>query len=458
MDERPLIAVLDIGKTNSKVIVAERESATIVWSELRANPTCLDRYRAIDVEAIGAFVIDALSRAPHKPEIDAIVPVAHGACLALLNGDRLALPVLDYEEPAVETVAAYGAERDPFDETFSPALPLGLNLGRQLAYLEACFPAEFACADLALPYPQYWAWLLSGVAASEATSLGCHSDLWHPERATWSRLATRRGWARRFPARRSAFDCLGVLRPAIARATGLPEDVKVLCGIHDSNASYLRHRVAEHRIDPAAVISTGTWTVVMASATPLARLDERRDMLANVDAFGDTIATARFMGGREYEAIARDAIPAGSADLDAVVARDALALPSFAVGGPYSGRKGTLVDAAGLTPGGRAALATAYLALMTDHVLGLIGFDGRVVIEGPLATKNRLYGACLASLRAPAAVHRSSDGTGTVAGACILAGARARGCTTEVCAPVDVPELGAYRERWRARIAAMPDQ
>jgi L-fuculokinase len=29
-------------------------------------------------------------------------------------------------------------------------------------------------------YPQYWAWRLCGAAASEATSLGCHTDLWHP--------------------------------------------------------------------------------------------------------------------------------------------------------------------------------------------------------------------------------------------------------------------------------------
>jgi sugar (pentulose or hexulose) kinase len=117
---------------------------------------------------------------------------------------------------------------------------------------------------------------LSGIAASEVTSLGCHSDLWHPVQGKWSRLATRRGWAGRFPPLRRASDALGPVRAPIARATGLAADVSVLCGIHDSNASYLRHRAAAESAAPFAVVSTGTWTVVMASGAPLARLDERR--------------------------------------------------------------------------------------------------------------------------------------------------------------------------------------
>ena len=78
------------------------------------------------------------------------------------------------------------------------------------------------------------------------------------------------------------------------------------CGIHDSNASYLRFLMDRER-EAFTVVSSGTWTIVMANRGDLRRLREDRDMLANVNAFGAPIATARYMGGREYEAIAQGA-------------------------------------------------------------------------------------------------------------------------------------------------------
>ena len=42
----------------------------------------------------------------------------------------------------------------------------------------------------------------------------------------------------------------------------------------------------------------------MAAGGALDRLDAGRDMLANVDALGDPVPCARFMGGREFALIA----------------------------------------------------------------------------------------------------------------------------------------------------------
>ena len=39
-----------------------------------------------------------------------------------------------------------------------------------------------------VPYPQYWAARLCGVRAWEPTSLGCHTDLWDPQRGDFSSL------------------------------------------------------------------------------------------------------------------------------------------------------------------------------------------------------------------------------------------------------------------------------
>ena len=80
-----------------------------------------------------------------------------------------------------------------------------------------------------------------GAAASEATSLGCHTDLWDPRAQTYSSLVARMGWTASMPPPAPADAVLGTLRPEVAAATWLPADCEVLCGIHDSNASLLRY-------------------------------------------------------------------------------------------------------------------------------------------------------------------------------------------------------------------------
>src|SRR5262249_45251604 len=156
----------------------------------------------------------------------------------------------------------------------------------------------------------------------------------------------------------------------------------------DSNASYLCHRASRPDDERFAVVSSGTWTVVMANGTGLDRLREDRDMLANVDAFGAPVATARFMGGREYEAIAGDSKasrePTAEA-LEKVVRQRALAVPSFAsTGGPFVGARGELMNADRLDDRERGALATLYCALQTDFLLDLLGEPSPVIIDGPL--------------------------------------------------------------------------
>lgn len=451
-----LVAVFDVGKTNTKVVLADRNTGEVVWSRARPTPSLPEPYRHFDVEALGDFLATSLADAPDKRGIGWIVPVTHGACAALVDGDRLVLPVLDYEEPGVAEIAStYDAERDPFETTLSPALPLGLNLGRQLVWLKHRFPEAAARATALLAYPQYWSWRLSGVMASEVTSLGVHTDLWRPRENKPSALAHRHGFAKLMPPLRAAGDELGPIRPAIAARTGLDPQVAVVCGIHDSNASYLCHRLGRPDREPFTVVSTGTWTIVMANGADLGRLDEARDMLANVNALGEPVATARFMGGREYEAIlaglARPPVP-GPADLQAVLDLGALALPSFVPGGPFPGRKGFVEAGEGLEPAQRAAVASLYLALMTDVLLDRLGAAGDIVIEGPHG-ENALYREALAAFRHPSPVLRSGDRTGTVAGALALVRGSPLPAHLARCDPsLLVGPLLAYRERWRARV------
>ena len=310
------VAVFDIGKTNIKLVVFDRGGAILAERSAPNAPLAPDAtwpYLRLDTGRAWAFLIGALKDLGARFSIEAISIAAHGAAGVLVTDEGEALPAVDYEFDIDGDVAAeYDKVRPPFEETLSPNLPRGLNLGRQVYYLQRQFPTEFAGARAFLAYPQYWSWRLSGVPATEFTSVGSHTDLWRPKEGRLSSMVDKLGWRRLFPPMRKAWDTLGTLKPEIAAATGLAPNVRVVCGAHDSNASLVPHLMS--RRDPFTVISTGTWVIIMAVGGK-SRLDPEADMLANVDVRGVPVPTARFMGGREFAILAGDT-PADADEAD----------------------------------------------------------------------------------------------------------------------------------------------
>jgi L-fuculokinase len=448
-----LIGILDVGKTHTKFIAADADSGRIVAQHERASRSIEGSViRALDVVGIECWLRETLSAFPDTAAIEALVPVAHGAAAVLLDSEQQVNFAPDYEDQAFQLVAeTYRTQRDPFSDTLSPFLPLGLNLGRQLYFLESYHATQFKRLQCCLLYPQYWAWRLCGEKASEVTSLGCHTDLWRPREAKPSGLAERRGWSRLLPALRAASDTLGRVSAELVRATGLDAGCRVQCGIHDSNASYLSHRIGRPATEPFSVVSSGTWIIVMAHGSDLSRLHESDDMLANVDALGDAVPTARFMGGREYEAIS------GSSDRPVVPTRDALAsilrcrafaLPPAPAASERSRFAGRLIRTEGLKGEERAALATAYLALRTDRRLSDLGATGDIIVDGPLSA-NRLYVELLANLRPGCPIRLNDARAGVVRAALVLAGMRPRAAEySQLALSEPLPEFLAYKSEW----------
>jgi L-fuculokinase len=448
-----LIAVVDVGKTNAKLILVDAHTGEVTWChEKRFAAIQQSPVRGLDVLGIERWLLSSLKGAPEKERIGALVPVAHGAAAVLVSASGEVIAAPDYEDPVFDTVSeSYRARRDPFEMTLSPFLPLGLNLGRQLYYLREQHPKLLdSCASILL-YPQYWAWRLSNVMATEITSLGCHSDLWHPRDARFSFLTRTQGWDTLLPPLRAAGDVLGTISREVAQITGLDPTCRVLCGIHDSNASYLCYRASRPPGEPFVVVSSGTWTVIMAHGADLARLRENRDMLANVDALGIPVATARFMGGREYEAIAGNPSSPQHPTPDSVrgvLAKKSLALPSFAsAGGPFSGRKGELLNTEQLDNNERSALATLYCAMQTDLLLDLLGTADTVLVDGPLAA-NPLFGAILAALRPGSCVLVGDNRAGPTQCARLLCG-HAPSLHLREVELLGCAGLADYRSQWR---------
>jgi sugar (pentulose or hexulose) kinase len=445
------IAVLDIGKTNAKVLVVDL--ATGAEEVLARTPNAVVRdglYPHHDIDMLWEFVLSGLRLAADRG-VDAVSITTHGAACVLVDRDGgLALPMLDYEHDGPDRLAAeYDVVRPEFAETGSPRLPLGLNVGAQVFWLSQAFPEVFARVRHVLMLAQYWSFRLSGVAASEATSLGCHTDLWNPWEGRFSSLVGRMEWEGLFPPVRRAADVLGPVLPSVAEATGLAAGTPVLCGIHDSNASLVPH-LGEA---PCGVISTGTWMIVMALGGRAVELDASRDVLVNVNALGQPVPTARFMGGREVEEIMGGRIVESAPDdLRAVLEGRVMAMPSLHPGtGPFPGKRFGWI---GAEPAGGARMAAAsfYAALMGAECLSLAGAEGPVIVEGS-------FGGNLAFLRMLATatgrvVRGSGAGAGTGLGAALLAGPLlAKGmAAVEVLPECDALWTG-YAAAWREAVA-----
>jgi sugar (pentulose or hexulose) kinase len=424
-----LVGVIDIGKTHSRLVLLDADG-TVVDQRSRRSGTveAAGGWRALDTGATEAWLFDQLAAlGAGRRRLRRLVVTTHGAAVAALAGERLALPVPDYEfEGFDERPAATLAQLDPFEETLSPVLARGLNLGLQLDWLSRHEARALARADCLLPYPQYWAWRLCGVAASEVSSLGCHTLLWNPGARDWSSWARRRGWARRFAPLRSAWDVLGSLRPELARRLGLAHDLVIHAGVHDSNACLARWLRHWPRMTLA---STGTWVVVMAPGSRRPPRGAQADELGNVSVRNEVVPTARFMGGRELQALCAGADPALAdlACLDALLARGILALPAPATpDGPLHGCAARVVDADGALPlsalgeAERATLAALYAAQRTVHLVERLGGALPVMLEGPFAG-NPVIVAAMAALLPEDGLHLVLDDLeGTVRGAAML--------------------------------------
>lgn len=456
------VAVIDIGKTHSR-LTTYRDNGVIAHRQSRTTPK---GERSLDVDGIATWLATALAHANAITPIAVIVPVAHGAAAAVICDDEVIGGVDDYEasiDPSV--LAEYRDLRDGFAMTGSPSLPNGLNLGAQL-FARTRNGAAFGSGTMIVPWPQFWAWRLTGMAASEVTSLGCHTDLWDVAGSCPSRLAIREGWAGCLPTLRHAADTLGTITPEWAASTGISPAALVHVGLHDSNAALVAAQ-AVAGTDDLTVLATGTWFVAMrrmaaGSRFAVSDLAEARDCLVNVDVDGQPVPSARFMGGRELALLCGDDTPAIDAPLvqqpmiataAAVIDAGSMALPNWAGGsGPFPDAPPDWIarprDAIA-----RAAAIALYAALVVDTMLDLVGTRATIAVEGRFAA-SVLFVRALATLRPDARIIVLPAEVDVSFGALRLVRPTIAAPTIGRAVEPLAVSLREYRATWRSRIAA----
>ena len=453
------IAVVDVGYTNSKVVLYSPKLDVLAERKMASPHHDGTHYREIDAEPIIRFLAETLGELDEVAPIDKIAVSAHGACIASIKADgTLAVPLMDYmSEPPQEIERAYHALMPDYAEVYTPPLPRALLHGMQLFWQQQVMPEAFARTRTILPFMQYVAHALGGRAVTEVSSMSCQTHLVDMRNGGPSSIARALGWDKLYAPQAKAWEVIGQLKEEF-RGPQFRGRGDILGGVHDSNANFLRYLAGgqEH----FTLLSTGTWIIGFDTDAGIAGLDPRRDIVANKDVFGRTIACSRFFGGKEFEVLSQNA-DADKAGLDAVeelVARNVMALPSFTDSGgpmPGMGLKGRILGPFVEGLENRSSLASLYCALMVSESLDAIHSHGKIIVDGPFS-QNDVFLVVLAALRPAQSVLASEARDGTAAGAACLA-LMEDGLLPKIdipmreIAPAAIPGLKAYQVSWRRR-------
>jgi len=296
------VAVLDIGKTHVKVILFDtdklEELAVFQTSNkiINKNP-----YPHFDVDALKVFITNSLRKLSKNHRIDSIFTSTHGACAALMSKGELILPVLDYEFDGPDQLKdEYNQIRPAFEQTGTPRMDGGLNLGAQIYWLSRYFPEEFSKVDQILFWPQFWSYWLSGITASEISYASSHSDLWDIKQKGFIDLEIY-GISKKvsYPPLRSASTILGPLKKKLAIQMELPDDIPIYCGAHDSSLALVSTSL--NRPLPCTILSTGTWVTIFALGSDKTEISEQPGLMISCDCFGNLVPNFRFPAGKIYQ-------------------------------------------------------------------------------------------------------------------------------------------------------------
>ena len=430
MDTRnQAVLIFDIGKTHIKVTLLDDAGVRLYQNRTSNKVKETTPYASYDTDHTWSWFLGELSGLTPRFNITAISIATHGAAAALINPETesLLLPIMDYEfEAYPDSLTDYASLRPAFDITGSPRFPAGLNLVRQLHWQTQLLSDADRKKAVLLMYPQYWAWRLTGKLASEITSLGCHTDLWDITTNAPSPLLKKLGFEKALPPLIKAWESLGTITNDLANRVGLSGECRVLPGVHDSNAGYIPILRTPKNRRPT-VVSSGTWSVIMDSQAKVDTLDPDRDMLVNIDAEGSPLATARYMGGREFGLICERlntdiATTFTDSDIHEIIESKTFILPSFcSETGPYPKASGRIVfQAEKIEVNGKAA-ATIYSALMVDDILKRLNQNSPcdILIEGSFAA-NEVFCRLLAALNPGRKVRIQNQGNGVTEGCFLL--------------------------------------
>ena len=410
VSSKKLNIVLDIGKTNVKLTFVDSiNNKTIKFFTTKQKNIYRHGIKILNSNSIFEWALKKITYIGRKHNLDKFVCTAHGTSIALISyDDKELLACTDYEYKFDKLFNSYKKIAPKFNESFSPFLENGLNIGQQIYYLYKRKQKLIKETKYILNYPQYIVWKLTSSFSSEISYVGCHTHLWDFKRNKLSSFVKKIKLEKKFPKIRKAWDTIG------QRKIG-ESNLKIINGIHDSNASYLYFKNSD--IKNFTLVSTGTWYIIFNQKTPLKNLNPSLDMLANIDVFGKPVPTMRFMGGREYDHLMGVfKISNKTRAIKNFSFHDYLIYPSYASGGGFSINKINIGFYEGLNKGQIYYLICLYISFVINFCLNQMKSSNTIILDGPI-TKNITIMKILSSLRKKQIVLKNKREIGTTLGA-----------------------------------------
>lgn len=295
-----VIAVFDIGKTNKKFFLFDKDLKEIKQEYINIPPSAdEDGFPCEDLNTLTNWVRQKINEVcvSSAYQLVGLNFSTYGASFVNVgeNGEPVT-PLYNYlkdfpEDLQQEFFSNYPEETNN-QETASPTLGM-LNSGLQLYWLKKRRPELFKKVYRSLHLPQYMSFIFTGKYVSEPTSIGCHTRLWDFTKQDYHAWVKEEGIA---PVLAEIVPTTHVIPTKICGQT-----VSVGVGIHDSSSALAAYLVRTE--EPFILISTGTWSITLNPFTEenLSASDLKNDCLNYLTIHGKSVKASRFFLGNEFD-------------------------------------------------------------------------------------------------------------------------------------------------------------
>lgn len=301
MSRTKVIAIVDVGKTNKKLLLFNQQYEMVYEHTERMDQTVDEEgFACEDVHALTRSVREMILGAlqMERYEIKAINFTGYGASFVYVGHDgNPLLPLYNYLKPYPKELQdafykKYGGEKAFARIASSPVLG-SLNSGMQVLRIKREQPEIFSHIAYAFHLPQYLGYLFTNLPVSEITSIGCHTNLWDFTKQAYHPWVHQEGIDEVFPP---------IIESSFADEISI-EGHPLLCGIglHDSSSALIPYLMSVH--DPFLLISTGTWSISLNpfDEVPLTDDELAKDCLCYLQYTGKPVKASRLFLGNEHE-------------------------------------------------------------------------------------------------------------------------------------------------------------
>ena len=304
MTKNQVIAVFDIGKTNKKILLFNRDFKVVYQHEKKIDTTTdEDGFECDDINLIQDWMVEALNAIVEQGKFDikGVNFSTYGASLAFLDKDGKRLtPIYNYlKEVDSQIQDALFDEYEGVNEfcrkTASPALGLLLNSGIQMLWLKQNKPNIWSQVQHVLHFPQYLSYVLTGKIASEPTSIGCHTFMWNFDKMCYHDWIAYKGIHLPKPINNNT------VYPSLFKN----KKIEVGIGIHDSSASLVPY--LDKANEDFILLSTGTWCISMNpfNSETLTAEQLQKDCLCYLTPQNRQVKSSRLFMGHFHEVLAQ---------------------------------------------------------------------------------------------------------------------------------------------------------